>query len=222
MSHKPDLKASQYRRQRLPLKCTYLIIDKSVLGNYKGSESSNYFYRIFHIHTGRIDLNLNYFKTYTDNCHDDKIIEHLEKLAGNRSTLFGVDMSLNRMDDARFESVLTTNPLFKYRSHLVKYLNLSDNNLSRMSSSKSSDPVDEFAFLNEVNAKVSDPWYLLSRFSHLEALVLDGNGQIQMSEPRIYSFLMKKLKVFGLSRCNLNPNFVLASSNETKLQPWVL
>jgi hypothetical protein len=209
-----DSQTSQYRRQNMPLqfKCTYLIIDKNVLGK---SENSNYFYRIFQIETGRVDLNLNYFKTYTDNCFDEKIIENLETLAGNRSTLFGVDLSSNGMDDTKFEMILNTNPLFKYRSNLIRFLNLSDNSLSRMSSSKSkNDLVDEFAFLNELNVKISDAWYLLSRFSQLETLILDGNVDLQMFDLGILSFLMKKLKVFSLNRCNLNKY----NLNETKDQ----
>jgi len=75
--------------------------------------------------------------------------------------------------------------------------------------------IDEFTFLNELNVKASDAWYLLARFNQLEALILDGNAvQTPPERGSVLSFLMKKLKVLSLNKCNLYENFRIGVANE--------
>lgn len=115
-------------------------------------------------------------------------------------------MSSNQLTDNEFESILNTNPLFRYNLNLIKYLNLATNKLVHLNSniSRFNDELDEFNFLNDESTSFLRPnqtGYLLGRFFNLETLVVDDNSLLSVSVADLMAVL-PKLKVLSASRCS--------------------
>lgn len=116
-------------------------------------------------------------------------------------------MSSNDLSDVELESVLSTNPIFRYNLNLIKYLNLANNKLTRLMSnlSRSSEELDELKLLNDESVsylRSNQTGYLLSRFFSLESLFIDDNPQLALSIGDLTSVL-PKLKVLSASRCGV-------------------
>lgn len=112
-------------------------------------------------------------------------------------------MSSNELTDIEFESILNTNPIFRYNLNLIKFLNLANNKLSQLKSSSYSDVLDEFSLLNDERSSFLRPnqtGYLLGRFFNLQSLFLDDNPLLTVSLADLTSVLTK-LRVLGANRC---------------------
>ena len=184
------------------IKCKYIFIDKNILNKHTSSfyknkiELPGYFRNLYEIYYGYISLNSNYFTTYLDDCLDGNIADTINKFITETSTLYGVDLSSNSLDNPLFELILKNNFIFKHYSNQIRFLNLSDNSLVL----ESSNSIDN----SLVSSDLSGPWSTLNSFTSLETLILDNNKKVNLLELNNLSSLIKKLKIFSLNRCNLN------------------
>jgi hypothetical protein len=189
------------------LKCRYIFINKSIQQSVIGLYS-----RIFQSSSGsKPELNHVYFKYYADDClNSEHIINEIEKV-GEDFVLFGLDLSSNQLNDTLLEHVLNKNPVLRYNINLIKYLNLSDNNLSKLNSAGKSvmqrnqqpnELDEELNYLNEYYLKPDEEFYLLNRFFNLEVLILDRNPELAFNMRNVLQ-IFQKLRVLSLNKCQL-------------------
>ena len=205
------------------IKCKYIFIDKSIYQANNG---------VFNILTnqllskllqtrvaGRLELNHAHFKFYSDeNClgTDQQTAEQIDQLNDNNFALFGLDLSGNGLNDTLLEHILNKNPVLKYNINMIKYLNLSSNNLTRLVSSSKFDHVhskpqpselaEELNYLNEFHLKPDETFYLLNRFFNLEVLVMDRNPLLTFNLKNALQ-IFQRLRVMSLNQCSLGEKY---------------
>ena len=169
-------------------KCKYILIDKTFYNKYQ----SNFLYKLTQITSGRVDLNQNFYKYHLDDCFNVDLMTQTLESTYNKSILYGIDLSSNQLDESQLEKIINTNSVLKLSPTKIRYLNLSDNQISNLKSE------------------------LLDQFTNLEVLILDKNPKLNINDLSIKN----KLKIISLNKCNLNDNNLNTyndSSSETKL-----
>jgi hypothetical protein len=170
------------------LKCKYIILDKTFLSKHQSvalSSSSNLLPKLFQITSGKVELapSSNHVKIHEEDCLNKDSLDSVESaLVSNRSVLYGVDLSSNGLDDSLLEKILTENPVFKYYSNKIKYLNVSENGLSRLNQL-----VTKSSLLNTLN---------------LDVLVVDRNPKLDLTDLVAFVAGNSKLKLISANKCN--------------------
>jgi len=180
LSSEPDFK----------LNCKYIIIEYNTFNKLIAS-SSNYLYRLYQFDSKNVKINENYFRiVYNELCLNRTSIRKLKVyLHETNSFLYGIDLSNNNIDNNQFKAVLRAHieVLDEFNIKLIRYLNLSNNNLTLAAD------------------------YQLEDFVNLEALILDRNNQLNdLNQMNLNS----RLRIVSLNKCNLNEKINL-TRNQT-------
>ncbi|RNA19185.1 hypothetical protein BpHYR1_051772 [Brachionus plicatilis] len=178
--------------------CKYLFIHKKA-----EKMPQTLFKHLYATHNYRIHLNIHFFKTIESDCFQNNPNLYEIHPQDPEYALYGVDMSNNHFDDNQLESLIKQNSIFKYNFNLIKYLNLSNNNLHQMTSKSSKTYLD-----NEINSmrdnlslEPNDPGYVLNRFFSLESLIVDNNPRLSVHFKNFVS-IFPKLQVLSLNNCS--------------------
>lgn len=203
------------------LKCKYVFISKSFYGNSLSSQSLA---KIIKLTKRPLELNEAYFKFYEDDCLNERRVDQIIQQQNDNDPfiLFGIDLSYNQLNDSSLEQLLYNNPVLKFNINLVKYLDLRGNSLRWLNSSLTSYHSaqasikstvndaggeqlldEELSYMNEVQLKSEDTFYLLNRFFNLELIVLDENELLSVDISNAIR-IFQKLKVLSLNRCGLD------------------
>lgn len=180
VSFKQDLQSKV-----LKISCKYLIIEHSTFN--KLISNNNYIYKLYQFESKNVKINDVYFKTiYNEFCLNRTSLIKLKLfLEETNSFIYGIDLSSNtNIDKNFFHSIIRNHVdvLEEINIKLVKYLNLSNNNINSIT--------------------------IFTMFTSLETLILDHNYNL---EDLNYATLSNRLKVISLNKCNLNDKINLTA-----------
>ena len=194
--------------------CKYLYINKNADKIPNKIRAEN----LYHVNSYQVDLEKNFFKTIEADCFKSDSNNFETHPHDTNYVLYGVDMSHNQLKDHELDKLIKQNSIFKYNFNMIKYLNLSNNNLHLMTSQSSKTYLDNEinSMRDNLNLEPSDPGYLLNRFFSLESLIIDNNPNLGLNFKILIS-IFPKLKILSLNNCSTNLTRQKDSSKKSRL-----